>query len=63
MAVKITRSGVRISDEFAGNLIIDRDDPALVAVGGSKVRHRRSENSEDAVTWIVFRSLSTTPGS
>ena len=50
---KITKSGVRISDDFRDNLIIDRYDP----VCARKLKNIRSENSEDAVTWNVFRSL------
>jgi hypothetical protein len=50
-------SGVRISNDFRDNLIIDRYDPMFVLMRASKIKHMRSENSEDAVTWNVFRSL------
>ena len=53
----ITKSGVRVSDDFRDNLIIDRYDPIFATMRGTKLRHLRSENSEDAVTWNVFRSL------
>lgn len=53
----ITKSGVRVSDDFRDNLIIDRYDPIFATMRGSKLRHLCSENSEDAVTWNVFRSL------
>ena len=54
---KTTKSGVRISDDFRDNLIIDRYDPVFAMMPASKLRQIRSENSEDAVTWNVFRSL------
>ena len=54
---KITRSGVRVSDNFRDNLIIDRDDSVFATMRGLKLKHLRSENSEDVVTWNVFRSL------
>lgn len=53
----ISSSGVRISADFRDNLIIDRYDPVFVTMRASKLKHFRSENSEDAVTWNVFRSL------
>src|SRR2546428_738067 len=54
---KTTSGGVRIADDFRDNLIIDRYDPVFVGMRASKIKHLRSENSEDAVTWNVFRSL------
>jgi len=51
------RPGVWIADNFRSNLIIDRYDPVFADMRGSKLRHLRSVNSEDAVTWNVFRSL------
>lgn len=53
----ISKSGVKEWDDFRDNLIIDRYDPAFATMSGRKLRHIRSENSEDAVTWNVFRSL------
>jgi hypothetical protein len=50
-------SGVRVANDFRDNLIIDRHDPVFVLMRASKIKHLRSENSEDAVTWNVFRSL------
>lgn len=50
-------SGVRIAADFRDNLIIDRYDPAFADMRAGKIEHMRSENSEDAVTWNVFRSL------
>src|SRR5438093_13330680 len=54
---RFSSSGVRIADDFRDNLIIDRYDPVFVGMRASKIKHLRSENSEDAVTWNVFRSL------
>lgn len=50
-------SGVRIADDFRDNLIIDRYDPIFAAMRAKKIKHLRSENSEDVMTWNVFRSL------
>ncbi len=54
---EITPTGVRVAADFRDNLIIDRYDPVFVTMRASKVKHLRSEHSEDAVTWNVFRSL------
>jgi hypothetical protein len=54
---RISKGGVRIADDFRDNLIIDRHDPAFVSMRAKKLDHLCSENSEDAVTWNVFRSL------
>lgn len=53
----LSPGGVRIADDFRDNLIIDRYDPIFASMRASKIKHLRSENSEDAVTWNVFRSL------
>ena len=50
-------SGVRTAADFRDNLIIDRYDPVFASMRAGKREHLRSENSEDAVTWNVFRSL------
>ena len=52
-----SKSGVRLYDDFRDNLIIDRYHPDLAAMRGSKRDKLRSENSEDALTWNVFKSL------
>ena len=52
-----TGTGVRVTSDFRDNLIIDRYDPVFVTTRASKVKHLHSENSEDAVTWNIFRSL------
>jgi len=51
-------SGVRIADDYRDNLIIDRYDVCFGNMRESKKKHLRSENSEDALSWNVFRSLS-----
>jgi hypothetical protein len=56
-AGQISKSGVQVVDDFRDNLIIDRYAPVFVGMRASKLRHLRSENSEDAVSWNVFRSL------
>lgn len=53
----VSPSGVVIADDFRTNLIIDRYDPVFSDMRASKLKHLRSVNSEDAVTWNVFRSL------
>ena len=53
----LSPSGVRIATDFRDNLIIDRYDPVFASMRAGKREHMRSENSEDAVTWNVFRSL------
>ena len=54
-----TRSagGVFLFEDFRDNLIIDRYDVGFLAMRGAKTDSMRSENSEDALTWNVFRSL------
>jgi hypothetical protein len=55
----LTRSprGVRLAGDFRDNIIIDRYDPLFLGMRAVKRSHLRSENSEDAVTWNVFRTL------
>src|SRR3954462_3123392 len=50
-------SGVFLYDDFRANLIIYRYDPGFVTMRKSKTDTMHSENSEDALTWNVFRSL------
>jgi hypothetical protein len=54
---KITASGVFVADDFRDNLIIDRYDNIFTGMRGEKINYLRSENSEDVLTWNVFRSL------
>jgi hypothetical protein len=53
----LSPSGVLIAADFRSNLIIDRYDPVFADMRASKLKHLRSANSEDAVTWNIFRSL------
>lgn len=53
----LSPSGVRIAADFRANLIVDRYDPVFADMRASKIKHLHSANSEDAVTWNVFRSL------
>jgi len=53
----LSPSGVFIAADFRANLIIDRYDSVFADMRASKLKHLRSANSEDAVTWNVFRSL------
>jgi hypothetical protein len=53
----ISKSGVFEYYDFKDNLIIDRYSPIFYKMKGSKINQMRSENSEDAVTWNVFKSL------
>jgi hypothetical protein len=57
MTEHLTPSGVRIADDFRDNLIIDRYHRDFATMRGSKLSQMRSENSEDVLTWNVFRSL------
>lgn len=50
-------SGVFVSDDFRDNLIVDRYDNVFASMRGEKINCLRSENSEDALTWNVWRSL------
>lgn len=54
---KRTTGGVFVVDDFRDNLIVDRYDNVFAAMRGEKINHLRSENSEDVLTWNVFRSL------
>ena len=54
---QLSPSGVWIAEDFRSNLIIDRYDPVFADMRASKLKHLKSANSEDAVTWNVFRSL------
>lgn len=63
-------TGVRVFVDFRDNLIVDKDDPSVNG-HGDKSRYRKglvhglsylgSENSEDAITWNVFRTLMKSP--
>lgn len=51
---QMSPSGVWIANDFRSNLIIDRYDPVFADMRGSKLKHLRSANSEDAVTGTCF---------
>jgi hypothetical protein len=51
------KSSVKLAADFRDNLIIDRYDPQFVPMRASKLEYMRSENSEDAITWNVFRTF------
>ena len=53
----VSPSGVLIADDFRENLIIDRHDPVFADMRASKIKHLRSANSEDAVTFENHRVL------
>lgn len=54
---QLSPSGVWVANDFRANLIIDRYDPVFADMRASKLKHLRSVNSEDTVTWNVLRSL------
>ena len=54
---KRSKTGVLINECFRDSLIIDKYDKAFDHWRQQKLEHLRSENSEDAVSWNVFRSL------
>ena len=56
-------SGVFLHDDFRSNLIVDRYDVGFLTMRKSKTDTMRGENSEDALTWNVFRSLESTRSS
>lgn len=57
MDVTFSKTVVRLADDYRDNWIIDRYDASLPKVSQQKVERLRSENSEDVLTWNVFRSL------
>ena len=52
-----SKSGVLMNESFRDSLIIDKYDKVFHHWRQQKLEHLRSENSEDAVSWNVFRSL------
>jgi hypothetical protein len=63
----ITRSGVKVYDDWRDNIVVDPDAPSLVWKAGRDIfgantsvpghPYLASENSEDALSWNLFRSL------
>lgn len=66
----ITSSGVKVYDEWRDNVVVDPDAPPLVWKAGQGVfgtytsvpgrPYLASENSEDALSWNLFRTLERT---
>jgi hypothetical protein len=66
----ITRSGVKVYDDWRDNIVVDADAPPLVWKAGrdtfgantSVPNHPRlaSEDSEDSLSWNLFRTLERT---
>lgn len=54
---KKSKSGVLLNKNFRDSLIIDKYDPVFQNWNGMKLQQLRSENSEDVMTWNVFKSL------
>ena len=52
-----SKSGVLMNESFRDSLIIDKYDKVFHHWRQQKLEHLRSENSEDALSWNVFRSL------
>ncbi|MEH7253828.1 DUF1643 domain-containing protein [Neobacillus niacini] len=52
-----SKNGVLLNKDFRDSLIIDKYDIEILNWRGRKLDQLRSENSEDAMTWNVFRSL------
>ena len=67
---KITRSGVKVHDDWRDNIVVDPDAPPLVWKAGRDIfgantsvpgrPYLASENSEDALSWNLFRTLQCT---
>ena len=53
-----SKSGVIISENFRDNLIISKYDNQFSNMRTDKLNRMCSENSEDVLTWNVFKSLS-----
>jgi len=66
----ITSSGVKVYDDWRDNIVVDPDAPPLVWKAGRDVfrthtsvpgrPYLASENSEDALSWNLFRTLERT---
>ena len=52
-----SKSGVLINENFKDSLIIDKYESEFHQWRQKKLDHLRSENSEDALSWNMFRSL------
>ncbi|MFF2499577.1 DUF1643 domain-containing protein [Peribacillus sp. NPDC058075] len=54
---EMSKSGVLLHQNFRDALIIDKYDSEFQQWRGKKLEHLKSQNSEDAMTWNVFRTL------
>jgi len=55
--METTKSGVILADDFRDNLIISKYDNQFFGLRSEKMDKMRSSNSEDVLTWNVFKSL------
>ena len=55
--MQTSETGVLLHEDYREALIIDKYDLELSRMRGNKIDLLRSENSEDAMTWNVFKSL------
>ncbi len=53
----LSKSGVIVFDSYKDNIIIDKYNRVFLKMRSAKLEAIRSENSEDALTWNVFRTL------
>lgn len=53
----LSKSGVFVYNSYKDNIIIDRYNSVFKKMRGSKLNALCSENSEDVITWNVFRTL------
>jgi len=58
MGTTTSKSGVIISENYRDNLIISKYDNQFFNMRAEKMDKMCSENSEDVLTWNVFKSLS-----
>lgn len=67
---KVTRSGVKVYEDWRDNIVVDADAPTLEWKAGRdifgthtsvpRLPYLASENSEDALSWNLFRTLERT---
>ncbi|NMB98949.1 MAG: hypothetical protein GYA35_01580 [Thermoanaerobaculaceae bacterium] len=54
---KITKTGVKVFDNYKDNILIDKDNIIFNKLSSDKLNKICSENSEDAITWNIFKTL------
>lgn len=65
----VSKSGVKVYKKWQDNIVIDVDNPAIVSQSAKNyyrglakgLSRLGSENSEDALTWNIFRTLQDIP--